>query len=749
MSLLAVQPTSPASAQAATNAQLERRINALERTAGFIAPGAVFGSGVAGVVPHLAAGSVSTAELKAGSITAESAIIANAAIDSAQIKDAAVTNAKIANLAVDNAKIANLAVDSAKIADLAVQNAKIADLAVSTAKIADLAVDNAKIANLHGDKITASTINADRLVATSASADTLLARLTHTGSLVASTGLSAVSANLGLVTAGTITGAVMRSAASGARWQGDTTGLTLWDASNTVTFKADTATGKVSTLAGLGGFNLVKNSSFEDPVDNTLGWLYFSGTWPNTPEAALSGVAGAGIGSGPIHGTRVAQILASTALTQVAGVFLTDRAHVKPGEQYTLSTYAVTDNPTNSTMHWYVVWYNAAGNSIGSNSDVFPNQATGTWGRHSVTVTALANAVTAGLYLLAAPGGLQAGKSLWLDAVQFEQGSLMTAYSPKADENLTNSISATELAPGSVSGNKAGVAEAHIVPGTIIATDLFVTSLSAITADMGTLTAGRISGGSIDGNVIDAGTITASKINATAIDGMTITGATLRTAATGQRVEITTAGLTKWDGSGNFALKIGPTDGLELLAGTTTSPPNDRRINWKNALGSLVAELYSYETASVHSASFYARGPDSVDAHIVADRTGVPDLAALSLYSSASGLQNIRATAGIYTKDIITSDGASSFLQLNGGLVQRAVAFGAQSVTGNGTPTQTAIVNHGLGRTAQYAIAIMGSSQLVCGWTSTTGSTSVTFQVRQVDNLNWVSNQTLYWLVIG
>ena len=95
------------------------------------------------------------------------------AVGTAQIADATITNAKIGNLAVDEAKIANLAVTGAKIADATITNAKIANLAVTDAKIANATITSAKIVSL----------NADKIVATS---------------------LSAISANLGTVTAGTL-----------------------------------------------------------------------------------------------------------------------------------------------------------------------------------------------------------------------------------------------------------------------------------------------------------------------------------------------------------------------------------------------------------------------------------------------------------------------------------------------------------------------------------------------------------------
>ena len=54
---------------------------------------------------------------------------------------------------------------------------------------------------------------------------------------------------------------------------------------------------------------------------------------------------------------------------------------------------------------------------------------------------------------------------------------------------------------------------------------------------------------------IAAGAVTADKLTATAIDGFTITGATIRTAASGQRVEISSTGLRTYNSAGDIVLE--------------------------------------------------------------------------------------------------------------------------------------------------------------------------------------------------
>jgi hypothetical protein len=91
---------------------------------------------------------------------------------------------------------------------------------------------------------------------------------------------------------------------------------------------------------------------------------------------------------------------------------------------------------------------------------------------------------------------------------------------------------------------------AEMVVGTLVADQISVTELSAISANLGTITAGSVT-------------------------GITVTGATLQTEATADRgVKITTAnGLSGYNSSGDLTFRIHPTTGLvtaESFTGTDT-----------------------------------------------------------------------------------------------------------------------------------------------------------------------------------
>lgn len=180
-------------------------------------------------------------------------------ISSSKLADSAVTATKIANLAVGNAAIANLAVTNAKIADLAVDNAKIANLDAAKITTGFLSADriqagtlDAKIANIDAAVITSGTINTAR-IADASITGAKIADATITSAKIVSldatkisaTSLSSISANLGSVTAGSISinnkfivdsagNATIRSGTTGARVEITNTYIKVFDSSGTL-----------------------------------------------------------------------------------------------------------------------------------------------------------------------------------------------------------------------------------------------------------------------------------------------------------------------------------------------------------------------------------------------------------------------------------------------------------------------------------------------------------------------------------
>ncbi len=86
---------------------------------------------------------------------------------------------------------------------------------------------------------------------------------------------------------------------------------------------------------------------------------------------------------------------------------------------------------------------------------------------------------------------------------------------------------------------------ANIVDGTITASDKVVAnSITGALIQALSIAAGHIQANAITADKITAGAVTAAKVAADAIDGKTITGAYIRTASTGQRLELAPPGAT-------------------------------------------------------------------------------------------------------------------------------------------------------------------------------------------------------------
>jgi hypothetical protein len=109
-------------------------------------------------------------------VVIDGAAIVNATINRAQIGLAAIDSARIADASIATAKIQDAAITTAKINDAQITTAKIANAAITEAKIANAAITNAKIANA---TISLAKINTATI-----------------------TDLSAITANLGTITAG-------------------------------------------------------------------------------------------------------------------------------------------------------------------------------------------------------------------------------------------------------------------------------------------------------------------------------------------------------------------------------------------------------------------------------------------------------------------------------------------------------------------------------------------------------------------
>ncbi|MDO8107156.1 hypothetical protein Q6348_08095 [Isoptericola sp. b441] len=109
------------------------------------------------------------------------------------------------------------------------------------------------------------------------------------------------------------------------------------------------------------------------------------------------------------------------------------------------------------------------------------------------------------------------------------------------DKIAAGAVTATAIAAGAILAGKlaAGAVTADkIAAGAVTATAIGADAVYAGAIAAGAVGAAEIAAGAITAAKIAAGAITADKIAAGAIDGTTITGAIIRTAATGQRVQL-------------------------------------------------------------------------------------------------------------------------------------------------------------------------------------------------------------------
>ena len=480
----------------------------------------------------------------------------------------------------------------------------------------------------------------------------------------------------------TITGSIIRSGTTGARWQGDTTGIRGYDAAGAVTFAFDNATGKITTLAGIGGPNRVPNSGFEDASSVTI-WQQI-GTFTSTTEQFK-------------FGTKAAKLTIVGSTIAYAGSPLMP---VNPGEVYTASFW-YRAKTTWQTAYIYMRCYDAANGFIGDAAIHAVAAPADTWGR--IVATGTIPAGTANVSILPLTAGVD-GDQMYVDGVQFEEGSIVTAYGPKPDEILPNTVTGAQIASnagitggqissviastvtggltasqitsvaastitGTISSGQIGSVAATTITGAITASQIDTVNASDITGGIaasqitgvnassivGTITAsqiGSVNAGSISGSIsasqigsvnasalsgtitasqigsihaatitvggggdgkmngayIQSGTINTDQLNATAIDSMTVTGALIRSSASGARVEMSAAGVRKFNSAGVATVQITPNDGLTLLSSNLTTPPEDQRIQFVNSSGAVSSEWYTYDLGGLVYQEFIARG---------------------------------------------------------------------------------------------------------------------------------------------
>lgn len=214
---------------------------------------------------HIQAGSINSDRLYAGAVEAQKIqtqnlaassvttnILAASSITSSKIQAGQITATLMAADSVTTTALAAGSVTAAKIAAGTITATEIAAGTITATQIASATITGALIA---AGTVTATNIAAGTITSTLLAADAVTSTAIASGAVTATkisvSNLAAISADMGSITAGTITGATIRTAASGSRFVIQSTGFTAYGTDGTTVKAAfDTATGNL-TLAGV------------------------------------------------------------------------------------------------------------------------------------------------------------------------------------------------------------------------------------------------------------------------------------------------------------------------------------------------------------------------------------------------------------------------------------------------------------------------------------------------------------------
>jgi hypothetical protein len=261
-----------------------------------------------------------------------------------------------------------------------------------------------------------------------------------------------------------------------------------------------TGTLTASQLAvSIGGGNLIPNSSFE--VDsNTDGW---ADNWGN-----YLGFGTPTIDTDSKHGARSQRVLAIGSIANPCISLQGNRPPITAGSTYVISAWAKADVGQTLLLGCKTFAVATGGAEMGTFAQSIVVAASDSWQRLSITVTPSANSFISPTIGLA--GTPAAGTQLRVDAVQVEQGDMITAYAPKPDEILPGTITGTEISDNAITTPK-------LSAGAVVAGKIAANAVSANEIAAGSITTSKLSAGAVTANELSAGAVTAGKIAAGAV----------------------------------------------------------------------------------------------------------------------------------------------------------------------------------------------------------------------------------------
>lgn len=462
---------------------LRRRLDAAEKT--IIGARAITGTQIQG-------GTITSENIAANTITA--ANIVTGVLTAAQISAGSITAELIAAGAIVAVHISAGAILADAIAAGVITAEKIAAGSITSDVIAAGAITTGTIAAgaITADKIASGAISSDKIFVSS---------------------LSAITSNLGDITAGQITGATIRTSISGARVVMDSGGIRAYGLDGTTqVFNIDagagtaTFTGTVTANAGssipgdaifgqvpasaipnIGVGNFLDDSSFKDAT-------FVNWTVVNATPTINTSIFRAGYSTSSIE-----LVSSSAAAVSVANSTPAQQVAVEPAKDYSASGYFRSASTTRN-VRVSITWYDGTGATISTSNGTSVASSSTLWTRATVTATSPSGAASASTVLEILAAG--SAETHYIDDAQFEQSATVSPYTPSAAE--------ISLSPGSVGSTE-------LAAGAVIAGKVAAGAISAYNIAAATITAAQIASATITGNQIAAGTITANHILAGSI----------------------------------------------------------------------------------------------------------------------------------------------------------------------------------------------------------------------------------------
>lgn len=570
--------------------------------------------------------------------------------------------------------------------------------------------------------ITAKEIAAGTITATEIAAATItganIAGATITASNITIAKLSALSADLGTITAGTVTGATLRTAAAGSRVVIDSEGLHAFNATEGV-LDFNIGTGNL-TLKGE-----VKAGSTV-PASTVTGELTAAQIKEITAAKVAGKLTAAQIES--IAATQVTGKLTNAQLEAIEAAKITGTLVETQIGKEAISTAKIQANAITSAL-------------IAANTIVAADIAAET-----ITAAQIAAATITTTQIAATT--IVAGNI----AAETITGAKIAGTTIEAKHLVANTITAGQIAAGTITTTEikaATITGANIAATTIETGNLKAEAVTAAKIAALTITAAQIAATTITGAKIAAETITAAKLSVEKLSSITadvgtITAGTLK----GTTIE-TSTGLTKLNN-----------EGIQIVAEEKANPGAAGKIKWKNPVGAIVAEVFATEflgdNLTIKALSTNEEAEKRIAAVRLEAKSKAGEEAAAIIIASepkAAIPMSITCSGGI---TIIDGSAQSSFLQLTG-LAKRKINFGTAVVewVGGSITSKTVEVEHKLGAAPPAGAVLLTplyveATRRMFPQVVSTSSTKIALLSVCADAVPGAGvKQTINWLAIG